>query len=111
MKTYFKTKLTKLNQDVDRITKQLVQHAMSNDIKELQQCTVYLKSYKERLEEITKDAAEYLPISDIIELLNDKTMNVRDTSYAIKYNRKGITLSERDLLYKIDYSFKDMPIK
>jgi len=110
MLTYFTNKLKEIKQSLERATESVIKHANSGTIDEIKTATARLSSNKYRLEEFSKDACKYLAVVDLIELLNLQLLSIRDCAYVLRYERP-ITTTERDLLCKISYEFRECKIK
>lgn len=110
MLTYFTQKLKGIKNDIKRNTSYVIQYANEGDIKKIQDSTKQLQKHNERYSEYSKDASKYLPINELITLLREELIDVRDASYIMQYDRY-ITVSERDALSSISYQFKSARIK
>jgi hypothetical protein len=110
MKNYLTIKLKKAISDIENITNNVVRSAQELDIKNIQSNTAKLQIVNERYSELSKDAALFLSVNDVIELLNLKLVKQYEVSYVYKYD-KSISLQERDLLSKIAYEFRDAKVK
>jgi hypothetical protein len=112
MKEYFLTKLSKIHSDIERTKDSIVKYARGLEIKELLVCVEHLRKYEDQQEQFTKDAVINLSVSDFIDLFKKDIVRKYAAEYAYKYDTKGISLSERDLLSKeCGYGFKDAKIK
>ncbi len=112
MKNYLERKLKKVEDRIESIKRSILQDLSDMKISQIVSSAQELDTLKKVRIELVKDLAEYLTVSEVIELHKKGVVfTAFEISYQYRYNR-AVTVSERDILIEhFGHHLKDVKIK
>lgn len=110
MLKYFTDKLTDIVERIKRLEQSIIKDITERPINEVLKQIEKLRDLREQHSLFGKDATLYLSVIEFIALYDKGLIREYDAAYVFQYD-KFITLSEREILLRHSYKFKDARVK